>query len=135
MYNAIILSQSCDLQPRKSGKRSGEDRIDNVAFCPVYTLKDFENKNGRDLCKKVVAGKIIGLYLLRKAPVNSLFNGDRLVVDFRNLFVLPMKIVRELITCLGQRLRLTSPYRENLSQAFGRFFMRVALPDDDNPIS
>jgi hypothetical protein len=28
----------------------------------------------------------------------------------------------------GKRLRLLPPYREHLSQAFARFFMRIGLP-------
>jgi hypothetical protein len=31
---------------------------------------------------------------------------------------------------LGPRLRLRSPYREHLAQAFARYFMRVGLPHD-----
>jgi hypothetical protein len=30
----------------------------------------------------------------------------------------------------GDRLRLLPPYREHLSQAFARYFMRVGLPQD-----
>ncbi|MBN2208523.1 MAG: hypothetical protein JW759_04430 [Candidatus Coatesbacteria bacterium] len=134
VYDAIILSQSCDLQPRKEGKKKGEDRIDNVVFCPIYPLEAFEKKHGPDLCKKVTAGKVIGLYSLRKTPLNSIFKGDRLVANFHNTFSLPIEVVRQLILRKGRRLRLRSPYRESLSQAFGRFFMRVALPgDEDGP--
>jgi len=34
-----------------------------------------------------------------------------------------------------QRLRLLPPYREHLSQAFARFFMRVGLPSDIPPFA
>ena len=53
------------------------------------------------------------------------------LVDFRRTWSLP-------IGFLGQRadrphLRLITPYREHLSQAFARFFMRVGLPSDIPP--
>jgi len=36
----------------------------------------------------------------------------------------------DLIKKKDKRLRLLPPYREHLSQAFARFFMRVGLPVD-----
>ena len=49
------------------------------------------------------------------------------VVDFRRVYTLPFEFVKQ----EAQRrlhLRLLPPYREHLSQAFARFFMRVGLP-------
>ncbi len=49
------------------------------------------------------------------------------VVDFRALFTLPYDFVQQRA---AQRLhlRLLPPYREHLSQAFARYFLRVGLP-------
>lgn len=133
---AIIMSQSCDLQPRKEGKKKGEDRIDNVVSCPVHALREFEEKHrDGDVRKELSRGRRIGFYLLPQTPDGAFFKGDSLVVDFHNTFSLPIKLVRQLILRKGRRLRVKSLYRESLSQAFGRFFMRVALPDDDDPVS
>ena len=52
------------------------------------------------------------------------------VVDFHQLFVLPKSLVLNIASANGARLRLTSPYKEHLSQAFARYFMRVGLPHD-----
>jgi hypothetical protein len=41
--------------------------------------------------------------------------------------------VREFAHQMGDRLRLLPPYREHLSQAFARLFMRVGLPADIPP--
>jgi hypothetical protein len=49
------------------------------------------------------------------------------VVDFRNVFSLPFDFLKS-YCAEGERLRLLPPYREHLSQAFARFFMRVGLP-------
>jgi len=45
------------------------------------------------------------------------------------VFSLPVRFVRKKAAD-GRRLRLLPPYREHLSQAFARFFMRVGLPVD-----
>ncbi|MBD5492017.1 MAG: hypothetical protein HDR16_07880 [Lachnospiraceae bacterium] len=37
-------------------------------------------------------------------------------------------IAKEMAFKNGKRLRLCPPYREHLSQAFARYFMRVGLP-------
>jgi maleate cis-trans isomerase len=36
--------------------------------------------------------------------------------------------VLALAALFGERVRLLSPYKEHLSQAFARYFMRVGLP-------
>lgn len=47
------------------------------------------------------------------------------VVDFRRVSALPLKSLRTRVLTQQRRLRLLPPYREHLSQAFARFFMRV----------
>src|SRR5437588_49586 len=58
---------------------------------------------------------------------------DFLLVDIRRIFTLSVDMVRELAAAQSPRVRLLPPYREHLSQAFARFFMRVGLPVDINP--
>ena len=53
---------------------------------------------------------------------------NSLVVDFRQIFSLPVPYLRKHAMTLGTRWRLQSPFREHFSQAFARFFMRVGLP-------
>ena len=51
------------------------------------------------------------------------------VVDFHYVYTVPRNFLESLLEQRGQtRLRLLPPYREHLSQAFARFFMRVGLP-------
>jgi hypothetical protein len=52
------------------------------------------------------------------------------IVDFGRVFSLPMEYVQRHAENQGSRLRLRPPYREHLSQAFARFFMRVGLPQN-----
>jgi hypothetical protein len=54
-------------------------------------------------------------------------------VDFHEVFTLPRAFLERQLAQRGQpRLRLLPPYREHLSQAFARFFMRVGLPTPVN---
>jgi hypothetical protein len=61
------------------------------------------------------------------------FNNEFLVVDFHNVYGVPYAFLDSLLKGQGKRLRLLPPYREHLSQAFARFFMRVGLPVDIPP--
>ncbi len=50
-------------------------------------------------------------------------------MDFHDIFTLPREFLEGFLSRLSApRLRLLPPYREHLSQAFARFFMRVGLP-------
>ncbi len=55
-------------------------------------------------------------------------NREAFVVDFREIYSLPLKYLTDHAANLGPRWRLQSPYLEHFSQAFARFFMRVGLP-------
>ncbi len=55
------------------------------------------------------------------------------IVNFRRVYSLPLTFVRQVAARRGRRLRLLRPYREHLSQAFARYFMRVGLPQDIPP--
>lgn len=125
-YDVILLSQSCDLQ-------NGNVNIGLV--CPYKTLETFisENKsfNSPKMKEVLKRGNSPGYHLLNKCNIEG-FESDYLVVNFRNTFGIHLDFLNSIIQKNENRLRLISPYREQLSQAFGRFFMRVALPDEDD---
>lgn len=126
--NSVILSQSCDLINNK---------IDIVLVCPTMTLSEFRNnlpdseqtikafKKHVDNLKK---GHLPGYHLLNKD--DNLGINDYLVVDFRNVYGIHIDNLKIIAENLGERVRLNPPYREHLSQAFARYFMRVGLPQD-----
>jgi hypothetical protein len=74
-------------------------------------------------------GNVPGYHLLNKCEIDG-FKTDYLVVDFRTVYSVPFDFILNLAMKRGRRLRLLPPYREHLSQAFARFFMRVGLPVD-----
>jgi len=119
--DVIILSQSCDIIQKK---------IDLVLVCPFYTLTELKKNhteyNDPNLCEKIRQGHVIGYHLLNKLQDQQ----DYLIVDFKNVYAVPLDFLSTLAKIKNNRPRLLSPYRENLSQSFARFIMRVGLPED-----
>jgi hypothetical protein len=126
-YDVVVMSQSCDLEQRK---------IDLVLVCPLWSLEEFEDKNSYYRSRKrkeaLRRGYSPGYHLLNKCEIDG-FKTDYLVVDFRSVYSVPFDSTLDLVRKRGRRLRLLPPYREHLSQAFARFFMRVGLPVDIPP--
>jgi len=121
-YDLIVITQSCDLANHKA---------QFVAMCPIFTLAEcskaipvFANNGKREELRK---GRVEGLHLLA-SPTDPQDNQKALVVDFREIYSLPIEYVLGHAAELGERWRLRSPYLEHFSQAFARFFMRVGLP-------
>jgi hypothetical protein len=124
LEKAIILSQSCDILHSK---------IDSVIVCPVWALKEliktnsyFNSSKARESLRQ---GKEPAYHLINefKGEINLEFS----VVDFHRIYSLPKSYIKE-IAKNQIRLRLLPPYREHLSQAFARYFMRVGLPININ---
>jgi hypothetical protein len=120
--NLIIVTQSCDL---------ANEKIQHAALCPIAALETWERINSdyakRGFWEGVRQGRREGLHML-SAFVDASDSRNALVVDFRQIFSLPVAYLRRHSASLGPRWRLQSPFREHFSQAFARFFMRVGLP-------
>jgi hypothetical protein len=120
--NLIIVTQSCDL---------ANEKIQLAALCPIADLATWEHLNPdytkRGFWESVRQGRREGLHML-SALADAGDGRNAVVVDFRQIFSLPVAYLRRHAVGLGSRWRLQSPYREHFSQAFARFFMRVGLP-------
>lgn len=124
--DVIIISQSCDIE---------QEKIDYILLCPYYTLNKlekisplFKNPVGKEVLRR---GNINGLHLLNHSPEIS----EYLVVDFRKVFSIFKSFLLDFVSEGEKRIALKSPYKEYLSQAFARFFMRVGLPSDIPPFA
>ena len=126
-YDVIIMSQTCDLVTHK---------LDIVLVCPFWQLSTIEAKNpwfqSSKNKEKLRRGDQPGYHLLNHPEIEG-FESDFLVVDFRNVYGVPYNYLESYSTRAEKRLRLLPPYKEHLSQAFARFFMRVGLPIDIDP--
>ncbi len=120
--DVIILSQACDIM---------HDKIDSIIACPVWTLKTLISENsyfaGSDARESLRQGKEPSYHLLNEYPSLDL---ELSVVDFHRIYSLPKNYLKKITGSIEKRLRLLPPYREHLSQAFARYFMRVGLPID-----
>lgn len=118
----IVVTQSCDLEQGKAML---------VALCPIHALTVFEEQNPdfkhKGRWEEVRKGRIEGLHLLA-SPVCPEDSREALVVDFGEIYSLPVHYLTMRTGKLGLRWRLDSPFLEHFSQAFARYFMRVGLP-------
>lgn len=126
-YDVVVMSQSCDLE---------QEKLDLVLVCPHWPLEqlaadyDFlKSSRGKEQLRH---GDMPGYHLLAPCDLSEARRGI-CVVDFRSVYSLPYSFVKNCAARSGKRLRLLPPYREHLSQAFARFFMRVGLPVDIPP--
>lgn len=125
--DVIVMSQSCDMV-------KGREKITEVLLCPVW--RKSELKEGYLATTKGMEGarrgNLPGFSVIAECTLPGLHREIR-VVDFRRVYSLPLAFIRRRATTGGERIRLLPPYREHLSQAFARFFMRVGLPTDIPP--
>ncbi len=121
----VILSQSCDMV-------SGREKIQQVILCRLMSFEDFSpgdyavSNKGKEEIRR---GNSPSSHMLHQCKLED-FQRDIRVVDFKQVFCVPISLIRNFASSTSKRIRLREPFREHLSQAFGRFFMRVALPSD-----
>lgn len=136
---SIVMTQACDL---------AYGRVRNVILCPAYHLDEWKalwEERERRLnpaqlrsvnrwnghTKQIKDGKIWNLTMLDTWASGAGSPTPHQVVDFHEVFSVPLEFLTAWLRAQGKpRVRLCPPYREHLSQAFARFFMRVGLPQD-----
>lgn len=127
MRPVILLSQSCDLV-------KGREKVEEVLLCSLWHRSEFTSGQHIATTKGLEdarRGNLPAFHLLAPSTIPR-FERELRIVDFRRVFSLPLKFFRER-AAESAHLRLLPPYREHLSQAFARYFMRVGLPVDLPP--
>ena len=125
--DVIVVSQTCDLV-------KGREKVSDVLLCPAWRRSELTTGHlatPRGI-EDVRRGNLPGFQLLAACDLPG-FEREVRVVDFRRVDSLPPAFARRRAAAAGERLRLLPPYREHLSQAFARFFLRVGLPVDIPP--
>jgi len=124
-FNVVVLTQSCDFQKL--------DDQDEIILCPrfdyVQFAKDFPRVGGKSGWKNLVSRRVIDAYLINKCDIPHQ-EFDYQVISLRQVFPVPLGLAKRVAEKQGDRVRLLSPYREALAQAFAEKFMRVGLPID-----
>jgi hypothetical protein len=130
----VVITQGCDLENKK---------VNNVILSPHFALSQYQEyweqtmnnmkqnptaKAWGRYCDDIKNGYIWNLSMLNEGEIGNLKLTHR-IVDFHYVYTLPRTFLESFLQNKQQpRLRLRPPYREHLSQAFARFFMRVGLP-------
>lgn len=127
--DVIIMSQSCDMV-------KGREKLKEILLCAVWKRSELTegylaSNGGMEEARR---GNLPGYHVLGESSLPE-FHREIRVVDFRYVYSLPLPFVRRLGTEAGKRIRLLPPYREQLAQAFARYFMRVGLPTDIPPFA
>jgi hypothetical protein len=137
--DVVVLTQSCDLENEKA---------DLVVVCPIYSLEEVFRKIRKDpglsetpadkiigkvqsVAQSIRGGRTVGRYMLGPCTLKKWQRGVR-IVDFDKMISVPYAYLKTEAAKQRNRLRIKSPYREALAQAFAQFFMRVAL---DAPVT
>ena len=126
--DVIIMSQSCDLV------KGQKNKITEVLLCAVWQQSEFTEGpfSQADGMEKARKGQLVAYHVLNECKLPNAEREFR-VVDFHRIYALPLDFTRKFAAQTQNRIRLLPPYREHLSQAFARFFMRVGLPTDIPP--
>ena len=137
--DVIVMTQACDL---------AHGKISDVVVCLHFPLSVFREEvwKAQQLQRKQKANQEVW-----EKYFNALSNGfvwnlcvlnsstiaghplEHRVVDFHKIYTIPRDFLEAILRRqAGPRFQLRPPYREHLSQAFARFFMRVGLPQNLN---
>lgn len=125
--DVIVMSQSCDID-------KDHPKISEVLLCPVWYRSEIMDgylatHKGMEDARR---GNCPRYHVLNECETLGMDREIRVVV-FSPVYTLPLAHLQMKAKELGSRIRLLPPYREHLSQAFARFFMRVGLPSDIPP--
>lgn len=125
--DGIVLTQACDI---------ANNKVENIILCAITSKSEFEKiqfSHGKS--EKDIRGSIDGIikghqnaYHIINDYKSEEFSQDYYIINFKDIFSVPVDVARAVAEKNGKRLRLCPPYREHLSQAFARYFMRVGLP-------
>ena len=121
--DVLVMSQTCDLVKERP-------KLTEVLLCAVWKQSELNTGHiaTRQGMEDARRGNLPAYHVLNECqlPKN---HREFCVVDFRRVYSLPISFVRKR-AARAPHLRLLPPYREHLSQAFARYFMRVGLPAD-----
>ena len=130
--DVVVASQSCDIAADQKAD------IWLVVLCPIWALSAAARANqflasshGKEECRR---GNLPGYHMIAGCD-DQQWNREVSIVSFREIWSLPLHFVRKLAAARGLRPRLRSPYKEHLSQALARYFMRVGLPSEVPPFT
>ena len=126
--DVIVLTQTCDLEHAKQEEVLVGRVVTWIDFVAAQVAAGNQAVRSREFARNLRNGTIPPLHLLRHHDGDPALPWS--LVHFRELHTVARSQLEGHAARQHTRLRLHSPYREHLGQAFARFFMRVGLPLD-----
>lgn len=136
LCNLVVMTQACDLS---------ESKVQIVTLCEHFSIEEYQkswksseiergqtpsNRAWDKHWGEIESGKVWHKSMLN---ADADMNLSIRIVDFYHVVTLPREFIEKHLNSNGsERIRLLAPYREYLSQAFARFYMRVGLPTPIN---
>lgn len=117
----IVLTQPCDIA-------QGKPELKNIILCSIHDVE--ESGFGKGSLCEILKGTRPQFYMMNQYKDREMFNFNFHIVNFNNIQMIPIDVLKKYADKLPERLRLLPPYREHLSQAFAKYFMRIGLPSD-----
>jgi hypothetical protein len=125
IFDVVIINQTCDLQTKAP--------LPFVVVCPRWPYSQFKqeypNLANRNDFEQVRKGKNHRYFMLNKCDLFDLAYEIQ-IVDLAKVFIIPIIAMKQMALLKDRRVRLCSPYKEKLAQAFAFYYMRVASPID-----
>ncbi|MCG7385125.1 hypothetical protein [Paenibacillus sp. ACRRY] len=115
--NVVVLTQGC-LIAGPSGPK-----VDMVTVAPFSDAKE----DSWGTVSAIMKGERPPYYLLNKSDLE--IEIDYSIVDFANIYSITYALLDSFRLNTEKRLRLKSPYVEELSQRFGYFYSKVGQPN------
>ncbi len=125
-FDAIVLTQSCDLANKKVLSAVVAQYVDWIKIAAQEGYTNAEKRRRQQ--ERIRKHSVPHYALLAERPGTPGLPWS--TVDFRQLFTVPVAYIEDRAVEVGERLRLRAPYRERISQAFGSYFSRVAVPEE-----
>lgn len=114
----IVLTQSCDLDNRKS------TRVQVAVVHETAFLVEKGILKPRTIRDSVRQHRMFGWYFLEQSDLLA-----ESIVDFRDIHTVSRLLLDDLVAKDHRVCTLVSPYREHLAKHFADTFSRVALPN------
>jgi hypothetical protein len=119
-HRVVVLTQTCDLANQKT------QRVVVAILHGAQFLVSQGIVAAADVRGPIRAGRVFGWYFL---PAATEFGLEESIVDLRQLFTVPLEIVRTLAAAGRRKARIQSLYREHLARHFADTYSRIGLPE------
>jgi hypothetical protein len=120
IHRVVVLTQTCDL---------ANQRTQRVVAAIVHVAKLLVAQNvvkAADVRGPIRAGRVFGWYFLPAATEVEL---EESIVDLRQLFTVPLDVIRELAAEGRRKARIQPLFREHLARHFADTYSRIGLPE------